>query len=55
MHLELIPNASDFRYMFALHLAIPLFLLFGFCDLKPRNSVDLHVDKDLKIRLSLNG
>ena len=46
--------ASDFRYMFALHLAIPLFLLFGFCDLKPRNSIDLHADKDLKIRLSLN-
>ncbi len=24
--------ANDFRYMFSLHLAFPLFLMFGFCD-----------------------
>lgn len=24
--------ANDFRYMFALHLSVPLFLLFAFCD-----------------------
>ena len=33
--------SNDFRYMFALHLSVPLFLIFAFCDCGRSDSKDI--------------